>query len=315
MPRISQTTNKHRPLGTEGYGHLSPQRRLIISLLMAGSITLLEVFGGILSNSLALLADAGHLATDMLSLALALFAMRLARRPHTVESSYGYHRAEALAALVNGATLFVIAGYVFYQGYVRFLHPPEVNGQILLPVAAVGLAANFVMILLLRKGSDASINIKAAFLHVFGDTLATVGVIVGGVVIIVYGLQIVDVLVASLIGILILRGAFKIIKDSLRIVMEQTPKEVQLKELTSEMMKVDGVKSVHDVHVWALTSSMNMLSCHVDVDEHSRDHEVLQALKDVAKKSNITHTTIQIEHHEDHEGFVTIDIKKESKSN
>lgn len=286
----------------------------MVSLLMAGSITLLEVFGGILSNSLALLADAGHLATDTLSLALALFAMRLARRPHTVESSYGYHRAEALAALINGATLFLIAGYIFYEGYGRFLQPPDVNGQILLPVAVVGLAANFVMVLLLRKGSYTSINIKAAFLHVLGDTLATVGVIVGGVVIILYGRSVVDVLVASLIGILILRGGFKVVKDSLRIMMEQTPKEIQLTELTSEMMKVDGVRSVHDMHVWSLTSGMNMMSCHVDVDEHHRDHEVLEALKDVAKKSSITHTTIQIEHHEDHEGLLSIDVKKkESK--
>ncbi|MDV3277164.1 MAG: cation diffusion facilitator family transporter [Nitrososphaerales archaeon] len=282
--------------------------------MISGSIILLWVFGGILSNSLALLADAGHLATDALSLALALFAMRLARRPHTVESSYGYHRAEALAALINGAMLFLIAGYVFYEGYGRFLHPPGVNGQILLPVAAVGLAGNFVMVLLLRKGSDVSINIKAAFLHVLGDTFATIGVIVGGVVMVLYGLSVVDVLVASLIGILILRGAYKIVRGSLRIIMEQTPKDVRLTELTSEMMKVDGVKSVHELHVWSLTSGMNMMSCHVDVDEHHRDHEVLEALKNVAEKSNITHTTIQIEHHEDHEGFVNIGVRNESNA-
>ena len=143
---------------------LSPQGRLLASLLIAGSITLVEVFGGILSSSLALLADAGHLATDTLSLALALLAVRLVRRPRTMTSSYGYHRAEALAAFINGATLFLIAGFIFYEGSGWFRHPPEVNGQILLPVAAVGLAANLVMILLLRKGSDVSINIKASFL-------------------------------------------------------------------------------------------------------------------------------------------------------
>jgi cobalt-zinc-cadmium efflux system protein len=278
--------------------------------MMAASITLLEVFGGILSNSLALLADAGHLATDTLSLALALFAMRLARRPHTVESSYGFHRAEALAALINGATLFLIAGYIFYEGYGRFLHPPQVNGQILLPVAVVGLAANLLMVSLLRKGSHTSINIRAAFLHVLGDTLATIGVIVGGVVIILTGFTEVDVVVASLIGILILSSGFKVVRESLRIVLEQTPKEVRLQELTSEMTKVGGVKSVHDVHVWSLTSGMNMMSCHVDVDDHRRDHEVLEALKGVAKRYDITHTTIQIEHHEDHEGSVNVEFKK-----
>jgi len=290
---------------------VSPQRRLLASLLIAGGVTLLEVAGGILSNSLALLADAGHLATDTLSIGLALVAMRLATRPHTVESSYGYHRAEALAALVNGATLFLIAGYVFYEGYARLLHPPQVNGQILLPVAVVGLVANLLMVSLLREGGRKSINVRAAFLHVLGDTLATVGVIVGGVVIILTGLTVVDAVVASLIGVLILGGGFRVVRESLRIVLEQAPKEVRLKELTSEMMKVDGVKSIHDVHVWSLTSGMNMMSCHVDVDEHLRDHEVLEALKEVARKYDITHTTIQIEHREDHEDSVDVDFKRD----
>ena len=264
-----------------------------------------------MSNSLALLADAGHLATDTLSLGLALLAMRLATRPHTAQSSYGYHRAEALAALANGATLFLIAGYIFYEGYGRFLHPPQVNAQILLPVAVVGLTANLLMISLLRKGSETSINVRAAFLHVLGDTLATVGVIVGGVVIILTGFTEVDVVVASLIGILILGGGFRVVRESLRVVLEQAPKEVRLQELTSEMMKVEGVKSVHDVHVWSLTSGMNMMSCHVDVDEHRRDHEVLESLKGVAAKYGITHTTIQIEHHEDHDDSVNVDFKKD----
>lgn len=290
---------------------MSPQGRLLVSLLIAVGITLLELFGGILSNSLALLADAGHLATDTLSLALALLAMKLATRRHTAESSYGYHRAEALAALVNGAALFLIAGYIFYEGYGRFLHPPPVNPQILLPVAVVGLAANLLMVSLLRKSSHTSINIRAAFLHVLGDTLATVGVIVGGVVIILTGFTEVDVVVASLIGILILGSGFRVVRDSLRIVLEQAPKEVRLQEMTSEMMKVDGVKSVHDVHVWSLTSGMNMMSCHVDVDIHQRDHVVLEALQDVAKRYGITHTTIQIEHHEDHESSVNVDFKND----
>jgi len=146
---------------------------------------------------------------------------------------------------------------------------------------------------------------------VLGDTLATVGVIVGGVVIILTGLTVVDAVVASLIGVLILGGGFRVVRESLRIVLEQAPKEVRLKELTSEMMKVDGVKSIHDVHVWSLTSGMNMMSCHVDVDEHLRDHEVLEALKEVARKYDITHTTIQIEHREDHEDSVDVDFKRD----
>jgi cobalt-zinc-cadmium efflux system protein len=308
MPRISKTSNSQGPLAAKRQDHWSSQSRLLISLLVAGSITILELFGGILSNSLALLADAGHLATDTLSLVLALFAMRLAKTPHSPQASYGYHRAEALAALVNGATLFLIAGYILYEGYGRFLQPPEVKGPILFVVATVSLCGNLVMVSLLRKGSATSINLKAAFLHVLGDTIATVGVIIGGAVIIVYRLPIVDVVVASLIGILILSGGFKVVRDSLRIIMEQTPKEIQLTALTSEMMKVGGVKSVHDMHVWSLTSGMNMMSCHVDVDDHHRDHEVLEALERIAKDSNINHATIQIEHHEDHEGLVSVGV-------
>ncbi|MGA2665049.1 MAG: cation diffusion facilitator family transporter [Nitrososphaerales archaeon] len=288
---------------------MSPQRRLLASLLIATGVTLLEVAGGILSNSLALLADAGHLATDTLSLALALLAMRLATRRHTAESSYGYHRAEALAALVNGTALFLIAGYVFYEGYGRFLHTSQVNPQVLLPVAVVGLVANLSMVSLLRTGGRASINVRAAFLHVLGDTMATVGVIAGGVVIALTGFAEVDAVVASLIGVLILGSGFRVVRDSLRIVLEQAPKEVRQPEMTAEMMKVEGVRSVHDVHVWSLTSGMNMMSCHVDVDVHQRDHVVLEALQEVARRYGITHTTIQIEHHEDHEGSVSVDFE------
>jgi len=288
---------------------LTPQGRLSASLAIAGSVALLEVIGGILSNSLALLADAGHLATDTLSLALALFAVRIARTPHSERSTYGYHRAEALAALVNGAALFPIAGYIFYEGCFRLLNPPAVQGQTLVAFAAVALAANLVMVLLLRRGSRTNINMKAAFLHVFGDTLATVGVIAGGVVVIVYGISVVDALMAALIGLLILRSGFQVVKDSLRIVMEQTPEEVRLNELTSEMTKVQGVESVHDMHVWSITSGLNMMSCHVDVDRHARDHEVLDALNQVARKFSINHSTIQIEHHQDHTRASDIDFE------
>jgi cobalt-zinc-cadmium efflux system protein len=290
---------------------LTPQRRLLAGVLIAGGITVLEALGGLLSNSLGLLADAGHVGTDTLSLGLALMAMRVATRPHTSESSYGYHRAEVLAALLNGTTLFVIAGYVFYEGYQRLLHPVQVSGPVLLPFALAGLAANLLSVSMLRRGAGASINLRAAYLHAMSDLLATAGVILGGVVIVLTGFTDADVLVASLIGLLILGGGFRVVRDSLRIILEQTPKEVSRSELISDMMKVEGVKSVHDLHVWSLTSGLNMMSCHVDVDEHGRDHLVLEALKVVARNHDIAHTTIQIEHHEDHEGSVSVEFKRD----
>lgn len=291
--------------------HSSLQGRLVISLSIAGIITLLELVGGVLSNSLALLADAGHVGTDALSLALAAFAMRFATRPHTATSTYGYHRAEVLATLTNGVTLFVIAGYIAYEGYGRFLTPPEVKGSLLLAVATIGLAANLVMVSILRKGSRVSINVKGAFLHVVGDTLSSVGVIVGGVAIIAAGLFIVDALVAVLISALLLRSAFVLVRDSVKIFLEQTPHGVDVTKVRDEMMKVEGVTSVRDLHVWSLTSGMNMMSCHVDVDEHHRDHKVLEALNQVARKFAITHTTIQVEHHPDSD-LVKFDLKKKS---
>ncbi len=309
LARMAHAPHGHGAPGT-GSSHSSLQRSLLISLSIAGIITVLEVVGGVLSNSLALLADAGHVGTDVLALALAAFAMKFATRPHTTTSTYGFHRSEVLAALINGVTLFVITGYIAYEAYGRFFSPPEVRGPLLLAVATIGLAANLVMVFILKKGSEVSINVRGAFLHVVGDTLSSVGVIVGGVAIITAGFFLADVLVAVLIAGLVLRSAFILVKDSVRILLEQTPRGVDVTKMSEEMMKVEGVKSVHELHVWSLTSGMNMMSCHANVDEHHRDHEVLEALNQVARRFNITHTTIQVEHHSGVQEPVNLDLKK-----
>ena len=297
--------------GTQTHSLL--QGRLLISVSIAAVITVAEFVGGILSNSLALLGDAGHVGSDAFSLALAFFAMRLATRPHTSTSTYGYHRAEVLAALTNGVTLFLISGYIFYEAYARFLNPPEVRGPLLLTVAAIGLAANLVMVFLLRHGRAVSINVRGAFLHVVGDTLGSVAVIVGGVSVITAGLFIVDPIAAVLIAALMLRGGVSLVRESLRFLLEQVPKGVKVEDVVEEIRRVNGVKSVHDVHIWALTTDKNFLTAHVEVTEHHRGHEVRAAIDRVLReKFNITHTTVQVEIHTEARHLVKIDTGKET---
>jgi cobalt-zinc-cadmium efflux system protein len=287
------------------------RNRLLVSLSIAAIITLLEVIGGILSNSLALLGDAGHVGTDALSLAIAAVAMTLATKPHTVTSTYGYHRVEVFTAMVNGTTLFLVAGYILYEGYSRILSPPRVEGSLLLVVAVIGLAANLVMMFLLRKGSMVNINIRGAFLHVLSDTLGSVGVITGGIVVITTRLFVIDAIIATLIGLLILRGGIGVVKDSIRILLEQAPKDIELVKLKEEIMKVDGVKSVHDLHVWSLTTGINIMSVHVGVDVHHRDHDVIDALSRILReKFSIAHTTIQIEHPDNDGDAVAVNINR-----
>ena len=187
-----------------------------------------EVVGGILSNSLALLGDAGHMFVDALALGLALFAITIAKRPATPTKTFGYHRLEIMAALVNGIILILVALYIFYEAYQRFLDPPPVQAPLMLLVATFGLTANLAGILLLRKASHGNLNIKAAFWHIFGDTISSVGVIIGGVIIAVAGWYIVDPIIAVFIGGIILWGAVRIVRESVDILLEAVPRHIQV---------------------------------------------------------------------------------------
>lgn len=274
------------------------QSRLLVAFGIASGITVLEIVGGVLSNSLALLGDAGHTFTDTLAIALSVIAIRLAVKPHTGTLTYGYHRAEILAALANGIILIIVSVYIFYDAYRRLIQPPAVQGLLLLAVSTIGLVGNLIMTFILRQGSEANLNVRGAFLHVVGDTLSSVGVIFGAVVVLSTGLLIVDPIVGALIGILILKSAVSLSRDSVAVLLEGAPRHLKVERITGEIVKVEGVKAVHDLHVWTITSGFHVLSGHLVVEDQpiSQASEILSRVNSVLRQRfGIGHTTLQLE--------------------
>ncbi|MFC1942970.1 cation diffusion facilitator family transporter [Chloroflexota bacterium] len=269
-----------------------------IALAIVVVIMVAEVIGGIFSGSLALLGDAGHMLIDALALGLALFAMTIARRPATPSKTYGYHRVEIMAALANGVTLVLLAGYIFYEAYQRFLDPPLVQTSLMLLVATIGLIANLIGMLLLRRASHEHLNIKAAYWHIFGDTISSVGVIAAGVIISVTDWYIVDPIIAVFIGCIILWGAVRLVRESVDILLEAVPKHVQIDEVLEIIKSVPGVEDVHDIHIWTITSNIHALSAHLRIEDQrvSNSAEIMEAVnQDLGRHFNITHTTLQLE--------------------
>ena len=266
-----------------------------------------EVIGGILSNSLALLGDAGHMLVDALALGLALFAITIARRPVTPTKTYGYHRVEIMAALVNGTILILVSIYIFYEAYQRFLDPPIIHTPLMLLVATIGLIANLTGILLLRGVSRRNLNIKAAFWHIVGDTISSVGVIVAGIIISVTGWRIVDPLIAVFIGCIILWGAVRLVSESVDILLEAVPRHIQVDKVIATIKNVSGVEEVHDIHIWTITSGMHALSAHLLIENQTitKSAEIVEKVNhDLAKYFDIRHTTLQLECESCPTGFI-----------
>jgi cobalt-zinc-cadmium efflux system protein len=273
-------------------------RPLKITLVLVLVIMIAEVIGGFLSNSLALLSDAGHMLTDALALGLSLVAMNLARRPATPTRTYGYHRAEIMAALANGTVLVLVSVFIFYEAYQRFNALPAVKSPLMLAVAVIGLVANLIGMFLLRRDSRHSINVKAAFWHVIGDTLSSVGVIIAGVIIFFTGWYIADPILAVVIGIVILWGAVRIVWESVDILLESVPSHIELEKVTTAVKAVPGVEDIHDVHIWTITSGIYALSAHLRITDQmvSQSCDVLMKVNHtLADDFNITHTTLQLE--------------------
>jgi cobalt-zinc-cadmium efflux system protein len=274
------------------------QRRLLVALSITGLMTIVELAGGLISNSLALIGDAGHMFTDTLALGLSLFALNLAKRPASQTKTYGFYRAEILAALINGTLLVLVSAYIFYEAYHRFVEPPEVRGGLMLIVAAIGLLANVVGISILRSASRGNLNVKGAFLHMWSDTVSSVGVIAAGIIILLTGRTIADPIISIIIGLLILRGAGGLVWESVNILLEAVPKHLDVGQINTEIRKIKGVNDVHDVHLWAITSGMYAMSCHLLIEDQMVSNctqivgEVNQTL---SQKFDISHSTVQLE--------------------
>jgi cobalt-zinc-cadmium efflux system protein len=273
------------------------QNRVLGAMAVTGVILLAEFVGGILTNSLALLSDAGHMLTDLLALGLSYFAISMARRPATDEKTFGFHRTEILAALANGITLVVICLLIFYEAYQRFNNPPEVKTGGMLVIAVIGLVANLVSAVLL-SGHSGSLNVRGAFLHVLGDALSSVGIILGGLLILFTGWFWVDPLISVGIGIIIVAGASNLVRESVDILLEATPGHIVLDDVRSALQAIPGVMDVHDLHVWCLTPQICSLSTHLVITDvmTSRSDQMLREINELlADRFHIDHTTIQFE--------------------
>ncbi len=270
-------------------------------LLLTASFTVAEIVGGLLTGSLALLADAGHMLSDNLSLALALFAAWLAGQPVTPERSFGYQRAEILAALFNGVTLVAISIWIFIEAYRRVESPPEILGGWMLAVAALGLLVNAAGAVILSRSADENLNAQGALRHVIADALGSVGAIVAALVIILTGWRYADPLVSVAIGLLILVSSWSLLRDSANILLEATPRGINAEEVGHRMTGVDGVAEVHDLHIWTITSGFPALSAHVLVGQREDCHARRRDLeKLLAREYGISHTTLQVDHVGDH---------------
>jgi len=273
------------------------ERRVFWAMLLTASFMLAEVAGGILSGSLALIADAGHMATDAASLLLAWLAFRLSRRPADDARSYGFHRAEILAAFVNGLAMIALVTWITYEAVTRLMQPVEVMGGMMMAVAVTGLIVNIIAFALLHGGAQENLNLRGAAVHVMGDMLGSAAAIIAAGVILLTGWMPIDPLLSLLVALLVLRSAWFITKESAHILMEGTPAHLDLDEMRDDLRaNVEGVEDIHHLHAWSLTQERPMVTLHARIEENADSDAVLKRLNErLTGTFSISHATIQIE--------------------
>ncbi len=274
------------------------RRDLLIALFITVLMMIAEAVGGILSNSLALLSDAGHMLTDNLALLLSFFAMKFATMPATERKTFGFYRLEILAALLNGIILVFISIYIVYQAYLRLVHPQPVQGGLMLIVAVIGLIANIIGALFLFKHSHTSLNVRGAYLHILGDALSSVGVVIGGGIIIYTGWYLIDPILSILISLVIIYGSWNLVTESVNILLEAVPSHINIETVAAEMAKIEGVREAYHIHIWTITSGVYAMSAHVLVNDQlvSGSRNISDEIRDLlSRKFNILHSTIQLE--------------------
>lgn len=298
------------------FGEIANQntKRLALSLGLTAIFVFVEIIAGLWGNSLALLTDAAHNFTDVIALGLSWYALRLALKPAHAGKTFGYHRAGILVALVNSTTLVLIALGIFYEAYHRFLNPPEVNTSILIGVGGIAFIINLGTALLVKKGSEHDLNLRSAFFHLMGDVLSTLGAVIAGVIILFTNWNWLDPFVSVLIGILILYNAWGIIRQTIHILLESTPENVDVAKMVEEVRNVDGVHDIHDLHVWSINENLRMLSAHVVTNHDITLHEGSIIQRNInellAHEYNIQHATLQLECEGCADGLLYCEIKE-----
>jgi cobalt-zinc-cadmium efflux system protein len=284
------------------HGRGADRRALTITFVLTAAFTVAEVVGGLMTGSLALLADAGHMLSDALSLGVALFAVWLAGTPSTPKRSFGYKRAEILAALFNGATLVAISIWILIEAYHRFREPPEILGGWMLAVATLGLVVNVVGAMILSRSGGESLNLQGALRHVVADILGSGGAVAAALVILATSWYYADPIISALIGLLVLGSSWKLLRDSTNVLLEGTPRSINADEVGRSMAASEGVEEVHDLHIWTITSGFPALAAHVLVGRDENCHARRRDLEELlAREYGIQHTTLQVDHAGDHQ--------------
>lgn len=280
-----------------GHSHTNNKKALFWAFVLIATFMVVEVIGGVITNSLALLSDAGHMLSDAAALGLSLFAMKLGERKATHSKTYGYKRFEIIAAALNGLTLILISIYIFIEAYHRFADPPQVQSMGMLAISVIGLIVNIIAAWILMSGDkDENLNVRSAFLHVLGDMLGSVGAITAALLIYFFGWGLADPIASVAVAILIILSGWRVTKESFHVLMEGTPEQIEVSEVKDEIMKIPGVKDVHDVHIWSITSGVMMLSGHIAVEgEGVHDRVLHKAQILLHDRFGIDHSTLQVE--------------------
>jgi cobalt-zinc-cadmium efflux system protein len=285
----------------DSHGHVTSaagrnKKNLLIVFGLTSFYLVAEVVGGLWTGSLALLADAGHMLTDVAGVGLALLAIWFAEKPASPERTYGYYRVEILAAMTNAVVLILISLYILYEAYERFRNPPEVQSTGMLIVAGIGLVVNIVGMYILRAGSEESLNMKGAYFEVLSDMLTSIGVIIAGIIMLLTGWYYADPLISAGIGLFILPRTWLLLKDAVGVLLEGTPSDVDLAKLRETLTKIEGVVDIHDLHVWSLTSGVNAMSVHAVITDNSEHDDVLRRIHETCTEEfKISHITVQTE--------------------
>lgn len=277
--------------------HNANRKALTLSFILIAGFMFVEFVGGILTNSLALLSDAGHMLSDAVALGLSLAALIFGQKAATAQKTYGYKRFEILAALLNGIALIVLSIYILYEAISRISSPPEVIGKGMIIISVIGLIINLIVAWILSRGeSKENLNVRSAFMHVLGDLLGSVGAIVAAILILLFGWNIADPIASMIVSVLVLYSGWHILKDSVNILMESKPANVNTDEVIVALKSINGVLDIHDLHIWMITQEFTSLTAHLLVEKDSdRDIILEQAIEILVEKTGIHHITIQTE--------------------